>query len=72
MKLNDITKPTNRQALDALATGSGVQLLLIHRNCIKRQFAMPLVSPYYPPGPYCLRDREYSSNNHKLKGVIKS
>ncbi len=39
---------------------------------IKRQFAMPLVSPYYLPGPYYFRDREFSSHNHKLKGVIKS
>lgn len=26
---------------------------------IKRQFAMPLISPSYPPGPYYYRDREF-------------
>ncbi len=28
-------------------------------NDVKKQFAMPLVSPSYPPGPYLFRDREF-------------
>jgi acetoacetate decarboxylase len=28
-------------------------------NDIEKQFAMPLVSPSYPPGPYHFRDREF-------------